>query len=161
MSSIAHVYLNDVEVGSLPAADYKRIVSKAKKDWKLYVLQALILMKVVLKIIVFGARSISAFLFLAITLAVVFFPEQVTETLQQLRNYPIDEIVKGAQNVFIWIWTFTSFFAPALLMVWRRNLFGYYDVFDERISQEIRQILEVPATGNLSVVQYEIVNEQQ
>jgi|GEM_PF-1828292 len=161
MSSVARVYLNDVEVGSLPATDYRSIVANTKKDWKLYFLQVLILMKAVLNIIAFGFRAIPAFLLLAIVLGVVFFPEQVTENLEALSKFTIGEIVEGAQNLFVSIWIITSILTPAFLMTWRPNSFGFYDVFDDKVNQEIRKILEVPTTGNLTVVCYELINEQQ
>ena len=47
---IARVFVNNVEVGSLPAEQYWEIYKEAKKDWKNYLLQTFNIIKVITKI---------------------------------------------------------------------------------------------------------------
>lgn len=159
--SIARVYLNDVEIGSMPIAQYKTIVADVKTDYRLYILQAWVVLKGAVNITFSCFHGVAMSSLLLLSLLVVFFPEDLIASITELKNYSLVDIVETSRTVFIYLWIFTSLLMPLLLAFSSKPVYGIYNCFNNKINYEIRRLLEVPTEGNLNVVCYEIANEQQ
>ena len=105
--SVTRVYVNDVEVGSLPTVEYQDMVLNAKKDLRLYVLQSLILLKAAFLMMLFSISLVPVVICIAVSISVVFLPDHVVNILSILKDYPLPDVIHSIRTVGINIWVLT------------------------------------------------------
>lgn len=163
--SVTRVYVNDVEVGSLPTVEYQHMVLNAKKDLRLYVLQLLILLKAAFLIMLFSISLVPVVICIAVSISVVFLPDHVINILTLLKDYSLPDVIHSIRTVGINIWVLT-FIICLSIFIMRKNSFGYHNCFIDRINYDIRSLLEVPADGEIRVnpqsqaFPFSLINEQ-
>jgi hypothetical protein len=160
-AGVARVYVNEVEVGSLPAVHYARVVREAWSCKGLYVMQALNIAAVVLRAALAVVRFIPWVWFLALACAAVFAPEALRETFARMSTATPTQLVDAVRQALDGA-AVLSVVVCGTTVVLGVERFGYVNQFDEVISQRIRRILEVPAEGSMrvSVVQFVRSNVQ-
>lgn len=156
-SSVARVYLNDVEVGSLPSSQYEAIVKDARQDKRLYLRQALNVIATVLRFFINAYRYIPHAWFNLLVIVVIadsLWPGLGSDFMAALMKMTKTE-PKASLDVFrialFWGFAFTSF-SMLLGMASGSLTFGAVNEFDCAINRRIRAILEVPAEGQMTVV---------
>ncbi|MBU9439112.1 hypothetical protein KTE91_28945 [Burkholderia multivorans] len=159
-AAIARVYVNDVEVGALPADQYNRIVKDVRADRRLYVAQAMNYIGFVWRFVAHSLRFVPIFWFAALVVAEILGPSIVTDLIAAMRQATPTEVnhgicwMLGAGMIFSMLTVSFCMFAGAYPS-------GLVDEFEAKISRQIRSLLEVPAEGTMSVlVSADDANEQ-
>ncbi|WP_034302988.1 hypothetical protein [Herbaspirillum sp. RV1423] len=152
-SSIAHVYIHDVEVGSVPLEQYKAILAEIRRDKRLYLAQAgeylaastrFVIDLVRLYIFVLGTM-VSAY---AIYCA---YSDFGTDAIASFQNATPAQLSEGLR-VLLFASVLFAFMAIALqVMFWNKRLFQARSEFQVAIHRRICKLLEVPSEGPMRV----------
>lgn len=162
---IATVYLNGISIGSLPVAEHQQLLTEAKRDYWLYLRQMVNIMWVTLSVLSRSIAWIPSMLTLLFFLFVMFTPAQNVGLVMQ-------DAVNGLTNALTMtspyrLGVIISYTCGALLacsglitfIVWTvgdARRFGYRDIFEERVSFRLRELLEAPAKGEISVIYWPV-----
>lgn len=150
-NAVAKVYVNNVGVGALPANQYKTIVNEIRRDRRLFVAQLLNFLAVVFRFMVINLKVLPFFLFYLMCTGVLFSPESISTILTEIQKATPDEIVLGIRQAILvsLLLTIFTLFVASLFSNYR---YGYVNQFDKGINKRIRNILEVPTEGDMSVI---------
>lgn len=147
---VAHVFVNNIEVGSLPVCEYQQLVKSVRKSKRLYVIQLfnwlVVAMRcggellIMLPVYLVGLMVCVAFVapdalsayFTAIS---KLTPEQLVQTVRAL---------SGALSV-----VYAMYLGGRLLV--KGSLAGYVNQFEAEVNERVRTLLEVPAEGAVRV----------
>jgi hypothetical protein len=157
-NAIARVYVNQVEVGSLPADQYRRIVDEVRSevngDLRLYLAQAFNLARCVARFVIFILEFVPFFCFLTLTLLALATPNALTSLLAAISQATPAEMTQGIRMALL-VLGGGSTFAFLLVSLIAGHGFGYINQFSSnigtRISLRIREILKVPADGDMMI----------
>lgn len=149
-NAIARVYVNDVDIGSLPADQYKNIVIEIRRDRRLWVAQILNLLAVAFRFVAMLMKVLPFFLFYVTLLGVLFAPESISEIMVYIQSATPDEIVQRMRQVIV-ASLFLSFLIMLISSIVSGYRYGYANQFDKDINKRIRNILEVPTEGDMRV----------
>lgn len=153
MAGVAHVYVNDIEVGSLPAEQYENIVKQSKRNVWLYVKQIVNLARVTWGLAIYALKSVPWIIFFLFVLASVFVPNDLAQCIDNIKNSNSLELVQVFKSGFSMVYMIICILCGCTIGISDRfGLLGYKSYFDEAISLQIRQILEVPADGRIEVI---------
>jgi len=150
-TAIARVYVNDIEVGALPADKYKKIVREVRADRRLYVIQAANYLWAAWHFVAHSLRFVPVFWFIALIVAEVLGPSEVTAFIGAMRQATPAEVNNGI------CWMLGAGLLFSMLFVFFCMFVGKYpsgitDEFGGKINRQIRSLLEVPAEGTMKVV---------
>ena len=159
MSKIARVYLNDVEVGSLPAVQYQRIVKDAKRDWRLYVLQWLNIIGFSLRCAVMCLRLTPWVWFYLSIIALIFAPEELSQVITEYGQATPLEVTRAYAKMVVFGASISAVCLSIIVAIGKSHVYGYVNKFDEAIKNELRRLLEVPTEGEMMVVCSDIDGE--
>ncbi|MGY6257273.1 hypothetical protein ACXIVK_27830 [Paraburkholderia caledonica] len=150
-NAIARVYVNDIEVGTLPADQYNKIVKMVRADRRLYVAQAMNYFKVLLRCLFLTIRYVPTALFFALFLFEITSPSSVTDVIVGMRQSTPEAVNHGVCWLLGTGWIVSMLFVVVGMF---DGVFptGAVDQFDRKISHHIRSLLEVPAQGKMMVV---------
>lgn len=160
MTSIARVYVNHIEVGALPAAQYHAFVQQVRRDWRLHICQGLNVVGAIVRFLLTALRLVPYLWFLLATALILWQPDSITEFITALPNFTPSQLSEGFRRILAW-----SIFFTACSSMFRITLigqfsgfkeYGYVNVIDREVSHRIREVLEVPAEGYMRV---EIVDD--
>jgi hypothetical protein len=156
---IAHVYVNNIEVGALPASQYREICTRSRKTWQLYVLQVLNMIKVVLRMSFTAFRDIPWLYFFLAALGVVCLADSEWQgIIDAVRGLSLSEALGYARKALLYGWTFNMFaHLTEILLTSSASRYGFTNHLDAAIGQELRRILEVPAEGDVMVI---VINDE-
>jgi hypothetical protein len=149
-AAIARVFVNSVEVGSLPVEQYQEIVRQTRADKRLYVGQALSALNVLFRFLVKALLMVPVFYFFLFVLLEMGGPSNVTDFITAMRQATPAEVEHAIRMMLGWGFEFS---AVLVFMAYGLGGYstGYVDPFDVRIAGRIRSLLEVPAEGVLTV----------
>jgi len=149
-AAIARVYVNNVEVGSLPVEQYQAIVQQARADKRLYVGQALSALNVLYRFLVKALFMVPVFYFVVLLVLEVGSPSDMTDFITAMQQATPAEVNHTIRMMLGWGFMFS---AICVFFAWGLGGFstGYVDPFDVKIAGRIRSLLEVPAEGALRV----------
>lgn len=154
MSDIARVFVNNIEVGSLPAAEYHSYIEDAKRDWRLKVQQVFNVLGTALSFLAKAFVMVPVVWFLLGSLLLIGEPEMIANAAHSLAAMEASDIGALYQRFLLY-----SYFAAILMLFMGTvltgsslGIYGYRDVFDMAVAMRIRRLLEVPAKGDLDVV---------
>ncbi|MGL4355133.1 MAG: hypothetical protein ACRCTP_14810 [Aeromonas popoffii] len=158
---VAKVYLNGIEIGSVPVAQHKIMLADARRRPSLYVRQAINTGLVALNLLARILRYMTAIWLLMFLVATLAFPQALGEWLQGvmagLAQANAAELGRGLQ---VWVLCSFVFAALALLiefvMVAGPNWYGRRNVFEEEVSFQLRRELEAPAHGKVHVLYWPV-----
>ena len=151
-TSIARVTLNGVEVGSLPAETYYTLIAEVRGDSRLYVAQTLNLLGCVWRLAWRTVLVLPATWFTLLAAVVVLSPTEAAALVVVIREATPEILVYGVARFLTWTFCFTAIGLTIKSVLFGRVPFGYVNQFDQVISDRVRQCLEVPAEGDISVV---------
>lgn len=150
-SSTALVYVNDVEVGSLPTEQYYQLVKEVRRQKMLYFLQALNMANV-------AARLVFVWLQLAAILGAIIVcglalsgTATLTEVFSSVQAAPPKALAQTVHHIAVFCLSMASVGVVLLSAVGRLDS-GYVNQFNRTISLRLRQLMEVPAEGTVQVV---------
>lgn len=156
-TEIARIYVNNIEVGALPASQYESIVSDARNDRRIYLRQVLNVLGVLFRFLVTSFEYIPQAWFGMLVAIVIgdsispgFGAGLITE-IEKLFKVGQVGLLDAVRMALFWGYTFAltgSLFA----MAFGRMTFGAVNEFDSSINRRIREILEVPSEGQMTVV---------
>lgn len=149
-SSIVRVHVNGIEVGSLPAKTYHAIVKDVRRDRRLYLAWTLSATHLVLRKLFQLFSAIPTIIVGLIILMALFSPELFTQLLVGLRTSEPEAIAQGLRKLITTIATVAAFAFP-LSAIFAPSHWRIQNPFASAISRKIRQVLEVPAEGELMV----------
>ncbi len=147
----ARVYVNDVEVGALPADQYRRVVADVRRNRWLYVAQLGNLLWALWSFIVMALRMMPIVFFMPLLAMTLLAPEMVTAMIATIRSATPEEITYSVRS-YLSITFLLTLFSMFFTVIFTGVRFGYIDQFNLQVSQRLRSLLEVPAEGNVMVV---------
>lgn len=150
-NEIARIYVNDIEVGSLPSHVYRKIVTEAKRDKRLYFAQAMNFILVVLQLTASVFKYIPFTLILFLLLGFIAGPDILVELVRASRTASPEYVVGFIGRTLLSAACFNLTVLTAG-MGFGSLRFGYVNHFDAAISRRVKSLLEVPADGDLSVI---------
>lgn len=156
-SGVARVYVNAVEVGSLPTDQYRRIVNETKKDRRIYFRQAVNISFSALRFLIYSFRNIPFAWFMFFVVVVLAdsispgFGTDFLHAIMAITKVELNASLDAFRIALFWGFAFTTF--SFLLGVASGALdFGAVNEFDLAVNQKIREILEVPTEGPVTVL---------
>lgn len=145
------VVVNNVRVGALSDAHYARLEKAVLDDWRLYLAQAVNLVKVVVRTAEMLIFAVPVTLFWLGLAMAVFDPTDAAAVVQGLRTASPGEIVAvvahWAPAGLIWAVVLMSMFA---LLASPR--LGYENKFQAELGEAVRRRLRVVAVGRMMLV---------
>lgn len=155
MNAIARIFVNQIEVGSLPASQYRYIAKQARRDWRLWVGQLFNLFTVFAQFLAAAIRIIPFVWFIAFVGLTIFSPK---DTINLFASLPIITPEKLSEDFQLLlrvslILSILYLGVEGILTAAseKPGKFGYVNMFDDAIAQEIREVLEVPAKGRVHI----------
>lgn len=149
--SVAVIKVNNIEVGSMPVSQYEEIVKSVKEDWLTRVASVFSYVSFVWKLIVrlwtYFVQSFTVIL----ALSMLFFSlsPEATQFVTELQNAPSETIVEAIRSVTN-ICVFLTIIAFAL-SPFIKGAPIFVSVSENAINQKIREVMEVPAEGKVSI----------
>ncbi|VVE18395.1 MULTISPECIES: hypothetical protein [Pandoraea] len=150
-NAIARVYVNDIEVGALPADQYDKIVNTVRANRRIYVVQAVNYCSVLWRFLTSSLRRVPILWFVMLVAAEVFAPSSVTNVIAVLRQ-ATPALLNQQLCSLIWTGWLFSMVIHAVYIAFFSYPMGYVNEFEARISRHIRSLLEVPAEGTMMVI---------
>lgn len=152
MTSIARIYVNQVEVGALPASQYHSVVKQIRSDGRLYVLQGFNFVEVLIRFLLATFRLVPSMWFLVAVILAIWAPEAITEFVASFQKFSPSEVSQGFQRMLLWSVLFNGVALMAHVgFAAGFQPYGYINMIDRAVSRRIREVLEVPAEGELMV----------
>lgn len=153
---VAKVYLNGIEIGSLPVAKHKAMLAEARRNYQLYLEQAGNILRVVLNLISRVFLFVPALWLFALLMTLLAEPADVGSTVQQILSdmqQATPAEVGDTLRVILLVSMLFSLLAVMVdyLMAGARR-YGYRDVFKDEVSYQLRRELEAPAHGVVEVL---------
>ncbi|EOZ8645555.1 hypothetical protein ACQWTT_001306 [Acinetobacter baumannii] len=153
LSDVARVYVNNVEVGSIPLPDYLQMMHVAKRDYKIYIAQALNCLYTFYFIFNKIVLSIPTIWFILALFFAVFDSNLITEFFTLIQtNTPVENkelliyILKSSL-----ILSFCVFLINFPIVGGDLTKFGFQNKFKLSVANKLMQILEVPALGEIRI----------
>lgn len=151
-SAIARVFVNQVEVGSVPLTMYRELVTIAWKSPRLYIAQIMNLCGVIFKFVTGFLTTLPVLLVGIVGLAAWFWPGELQSFIEEIRTRTAAELVVFIQQ----IWP-TLFLLYVMIQGFRgmfsNTSFGFINHFSADIHQHLRHLLEVPVDGVVTVIE--------
>lgn len=157
-TSIARVWVNDIEVGSLPLATYKDVQASLKREKRLYFAFAWEFLCALFRAFFALFRNVPWVTFALFMAMAVFDPASFTGLIADLRTADPESVTKGVRVLLqtSFLITFLCIFM-AVLTAGRK--FGFKNPFEAALSRRIRSLLEVPTDGELMIMVIEEQND--
>lgn len=149
-SSIARVYVNRIEVGTLPADTYHAIVKSVRRERRLYLGWAFAATQACLRPVIEFYKSLPATVVGLLLLLAAIWPDLFTAFITDLKAATPAQITEALRGLLRYL-SLVFMFGFPLLVLFKRDLMSFESPFDRAISHHIRSLLEVPAEGSLTV----------
>ena len=147
-AAIARVFVNNVEVGSLPIETYRNVVSQVKRSHLIYLRQAWNCVEVLVRLVFNFVKTVPS-LALLMLVWLAFFEPQAFDEMATLSPREWAAWVRGSCNVFFIAYLFIL--GSQFLLTSR--VLGFINIIDAEINSRLRTLLEVPAEGEMRVVE--------
>lgn len=156
MERIARVYVNQVEVGSLPTDQYNSIAKEARKDVRVWISQGMNVFMATFRFVVDSLRLAPWACFLLSVLLLATSPDLLTHFFTVMATATPAEATK-LYGLAVFSGSVMAIFSNlvGIAFGWQ-SPYGYVNEVDRVINQKVRQILEVPAVGDMTIVCVEI-----
>lgn len=148
-ASVARIYVNDIEVGTLPADQYEYIVKQVKAEKRLYLLWLGGMLKLILRPVLRYISWIPGIIAGMFLVMAVLQPGDLALIIDEIRAADSMAIVEGLRMLVTFTIPVGIFYGIV------RVIFGdpdrLPDPFGDEISRYIRSELEVPTEGRMTV----------
>ncbi len=151
MSKIARIFVNRIEVGTVPADLYEKIVKQAKRDWKLYVSQGFNLVAVAFRFFVDTLRLTPWLWFITSAGLAVLAPDILGDVFAALSKATPAELANEYRKAVMYGPLGVSAMLLAGMAGGFGSKYGFVDRFGEVVGERLRALLEVPAEGSIDV----------
>lgn len=149
---IVVIKVNNIDVGSMPIEDYEKIVKDIRADCRnriLYVLSHInSIWKMAKKIISCFAMSYAAF-FVIMMIYLYLNHAETVNFIELLRTSSSESIAKGIHNITNLSIVYSILYCTIPFLIKGEPVFQ--SAFDRAINNKIREVMEVPAEGEVSV----------
>jgi hypothetical protein len=150
MSGIARLFVNDVEVGSLPEEQYLSILGQVKSEHRHYLMAVLRLLWSGWSAIMVALGCFSPLLITIVALLVWGAPNESAEFIDSVQKATPLQIVELLKILL------TAFFMLSLVvlgtMIFVGYNFGYISPWKDARNKRLRRVMEVPTKGDFVVV---------
>ena len=147
---VAKVYINSVQVGSIPLEHYEKIKKFAYKDKKNYILQIFNTIKFLASLTVKAIQFLPFFWLLILFYCILFDQQALTQFIAFLKENSPERIVQFIKDM-VSVGLFFVIFYVLLETVLLMNSFGYENAFQSSIERNVLQLLEIPERGNVFI----------
>lgn len=150
---IAVVKVNNIEVGSMPISQYEEIVKAVNNDWRTRIASVFSYLRFVWKFIVkLWSYFVQCFsvLFAMFMLYSLFHTAEITQFINEMRSLPSESIANGIVSLtqlsvsVTFIGCFLSFLIKGTPV--------FVSAYEDAINKKIREVMEVPAEGQVIVI---------
>lgn len=145
------VFINQVEVGIISVSDFAKIEKSVFLDSTTCLLQLLTLPKAIFRILNSAIPVFTTSFVLIILLGITFAPSEFLSGVHALLKMTPDQLQVFAYMVW---WLFITIFIMAYLLsiVFSKSFSGFENVFKNEIFMKVRQIMEIQADGEISLI---------
>lgn len=152
MTEVARIRVNGVEVGSLPAEQYRQIHRQPYRDWEAYLSQLWVALDVCYRTLLYSFACLPVLVVFIIGISALA-PGQLSEMADFFRTATSAEVERFVQISFAYSWALVAFgfVICCVLTGAMRQRLGCRNVFREHADYRVRQVLEVSAKGEVSV----------
>ncbi len=147
---VAKVYINSVQVGSIPLEHYEKIKKFAYKDKKNYFLQTFNIIKVICNLAFKSVLFLPVFWFFILFYFISFAPNEVTQLIDFLKESSSEKITNFIRNL-VSIGLLFSMLYIIIENVLLMKGFGYENAFKSSIERSVLHLLEIPERGNVFI----------
>ncbi|WP_323077943.1 hypothetical protein [Aeromonas hydrophila] len=153
---VAKVYLNGIEIGCLPVAQHKALLAAARRNYRLYLGQAVNTLQVVLNLFTRVFMFVPVLWVFALLMTLLADPTKVGHDLQQIMS-DLQQATPAEVGITL-RWVLLISMGISLITVMADYLmgparrYGYRDVFKDEVAYQLRQELEAPAHGEVVVL---------
>lgn len=149
-SSIARVYVNDVEVGSLPVDTYNNIVKTVRNTPSLYFLWFKSFLLLIFRKVFGYFQAVPFVLISAFFLLLIVSPEIITSLITDFKIADPGKITEDLREIVKAVFSLGVIAMPLSALFFPEN-WRFYNPFEHEVSLRIRKLLEVPTEGKLVV----------
>lgn len=149
--SVARVFVNQIEVGTLPAEQYYALVKAARRSRRIWIAQGLNLVATMLRIGVAMLRMVPFAWFVMVVVALGVAPDDLAAVINSVKVGSAEEVVGVLRQAVVIGATLTGV-AITGSMAFGGHTYGYVSRFDEFVGQRLRELMEVPAEGDVFVI---------
>lgn len=146
-ASIVRVFVNDVEVGSVPTEQFLQIKKNARADIRLYLDQAINLFCVFTNFVYSAFLVVPYVLIFGLFLLLMFDSTTFQEMLEAFRSSSTAEITIFFKNLCSITITISVFVKSASIPF--GHYFGFKNSFNNSVAKTLRQVLETPVEGKM------------
>ncbi|MDI9095022.1 hypothetical protein AB7321_20735 [Providencia rettgeri] len=149
---VAVIRVNNIEVGSMPISQYEEIVMSVKQDWRTRVAVVFGYVGFFWKFIIrLWSYFVQSFAIIIAVSMLYFFshPAETTQFVTELRNASSETIAEGIRSV-----ANICFFLTVIactLSFFIKGIPAFVSVSENAINKKIREVMEVPAEGPVSI----------
>lgn len=144
--------MNNIEVGSLPIDQIQKIRKAIYKDWRMHFSQVLNHLWIIFNFCLKSLIVIPALWFAALLFTALINPIDITNILTAIQSSPPEQLTKPINNL-LFMSFILALFINTLVCVFRGfSYFGYEDKFENAFSHAVKDILEVPDKGAVSII---------
>lgn len=149
-SSIARVYVNRIEVGTLPANTYQAIVKSVRRERRLYLSWVVAAAQACLRPAALFYKSLPSTVVGLLLILAAIWPDVFTAFITDLKAATPAQITDALRGLLRYL-SLAFMIGFPLLTFFNRGQMHFESPFDRAISHQIRSLLEVPAEGSLTV----------
>jgi len=148
----AVISVNGIEVGAMPLEQYETIVRDVKKDWRTRTASVVryfgFAFRLLSRIWHYFAQSFVV-MFALIMLYSYFHPFELTNYIEEIRSQPSEKIAEVLRVLALIGMTIT--FLAGVLSIFIKGMPLYVSAAEDAINNKIREVMEVPANGQVIV----------
>lgn len=147
---VVKIFINNVEVGSIPRTQYEKIKKDTYRNKKNYILQIINFVEVVSTVIFKIMLSVAFIWFALFLIYLVYDPDQITYLITMFKEQKPEQITQSLRAMFM-VGVMFSIIYLTLESVVVRSKFGYENAFKSSIEENILAIMEVPERGKVRI----------
>ena len=152
MTAIAKIYVNNIEVGSVPADLYLQILNRVRNDYRIKLKQALNIVGTALSIMSAAVNLIPTLCIVSVLMIGVIDPLALIETAKNLATVTPTGLRQAIVKLLYGCGTIALIYIGAFAALSGKfSRYGYRDFQEEEINYRLRHLLEVPAEGGMKV----------
>lgn len=149
-AQIARIFMNDIEVGSIPMPLYKEISKRCRKSKFNKIAQGVNIVHASYKIFVKLINFFSSCLIFSMLALLVLAPEEAKQLVVFFRTAPSEDVVFFVSALFK-VFSFLFVVLIGINLPYVFSKFGFKNLTKDSIHWEIRHHLQIPEEGYMTV----------
>lgn len=152
-SGVAVIKVNDVEVGSMPVEQYEKLVAEVKRDRRTQIASVVryagFIWRFFCRFCSYYIQSFSVIITVFLLLS-MFQPQEVTDFISSWQGASAESITGLINTIARYCLVITV--ASFILSIFIKGVPVFVSATEDAINRKIREVMEVPANGKVSVV---------